>query len=203
MTAQVQATPTKKHNTLRKFTSEEYQKMYELGILNEDERLELLNGRIIKRYKQSTQHSGIKNRLLRWLFGDLREEVTPFVPCPIRLDKYNQVSIDVVVAKFREDDYARKELEPEEDIYFCIEVADKSLEKDRTEKMPVYATSKIPEYWIANLKDFQIEVFKQPKDGDYQVKEIYKMGDSVTCEEIDFTISVEDLFKYLKKNNSK
>ena len=203
MTVQAQAAPTTEHNTLRKFTSEEYQKMYELGILDEDERLELLNGRIIKRHKQSTQHSGIKSRLMRWLFRDLSERVTPFVPCPIRLDQYNQVLIDVVVAKFREDDYARKELKPEEDIYFCIEVADKSLEKDRTEKMPVYATSKIPEYWIANLKDFQIEVFKQPKDGDYQVKEIYKMGDSVTCEEIDFTISVEDLFKYLKKNNSK
>lgn len=199
MTVQAQAKPTAEYSNLRKFTSEEYQKMYELGILEEDERLELLNGRIIKRYKQSTQHSGIKNRLMRWLFRDLSEKVTSFVHCPLRLDEYNQVSIDLVAAKFREDDYARKELKPNEDIYFCIEVADKSLEKDRTEKMPVYATANIPEYWIANLKDFQIEVFKQPKDGDYQVKEIYKMGDSVTCEEIDFTISVEDLFKYLKK----
>ncbi len=199
MTAQAQATPTTDNNTLRKFTSEEYQKMYESGILDEDERLELLNGRIIKRYKQSTQHSGIKNRLMRWLFRDLSEKVTPFVHCPIRLDQYNQVSIDLVAAKFREDDYARKELKPDEDIYFCIEVADKSLEKDRTEKMPVYAAANIPAYWIANLNDLQLEVFKHPQNGDYQIKTIYKSGDSVSCEGINFTVSVDDLFKYLKK----
>jgi len=61
-----QAAPTREHNTLRKFTSEEYQKMYELGIFDEDERLELLNGRI-KRYKQSTQYSGIKNLIFLYL----------------------------------------------------------------------------------------------------------------------------------------
>lgn len=199
MTAQAQSTPTTEHNNLRKFTSEEYQKMYELGILDMDERLELLNGRIIKRYKQSTQHSGIKNRLLQSLIRELYGKVTAICHCPIRLDQYNQVSVDIVAAKFREDCYMRKGVVPNEDIYFCIEVADKSLEKDRTEKIPVYAAANIPEYWIANLKDLQIEVFKQPKNGDYEVKTIHKIGDSVTCEEIDFTISVEGLFKYLKK----
>jgi|GEM_PF-2282287 len=61
-----QATLTTEHNTLRKFTSGEYQKMYELGILDVDERSELLNGRI-KRYKQSTQYSGIKNLIFLYL----------------------------------------------------------------------------------------------------------------------------------------
>jgi len=198
MTVQAQAAPTTEHNTLRKFTSEEYQKMYELGIFDEDERLELLNGRIIKRYKQSIQHAGIKNLLLRRLIRELDGKITAICHCPIRLDQYNQVSVDVVAAKFREDCYMKKDVAPDEDVYFCIEVADKSLEKDRTEKMLTYAKADIVEYWIINLQHNQIEVFQQPENGDYTIREIVKDG-KLTCESIEFTVDVGELFSHLEK----
>ena len=106
--------------------------------------------------------------------------------------------LDVVAAKFREDCYMKKDVAPDKDVYFCIEVADKSLEKDRTEKMLTYAKADIVEYWIINLQHNQIEVFQQPENGDYTIREIVKDG-KLTCESIGFTVDVGELFSHLEK----
>jgi len=198
MAVQTQTIPqVEQPGGVHRFTIEEYHKVLETGIF-EGQRIELLDGEITIMSPIGNPHRGIVGRVMRRLnvtFGELYSYV---VQGAIQVSEHNEPEPDIVVAKFRDDDYVGIDIEPK-DIHLIIEVAKSSLHTDRKKKRSIYATFNIPEYWIANLKDLQIEVFKQPKDGDYQVKEIYKMGDSVTCEEIDFTISVEDLFKYLKK----
>ena len=86
---------------------------------------------------------------------------------------------------------------PPESVFLIIEVADSSLKRDRNQKKVIYANANIREYWIVNLKDRQIETFKQPQDADYQIKNILKAGEIAICEHIYFQLSVDELFKNL------
>jgi Uma2 family endonuclease len=53
------------------------------------------------------------------------------------------------------------------DVYLLVEVSDSTLSKDRTIKLPLYAAHGIPELWIVNLLDKQIEVYTEPHGNDY------------------------------------
>lgn len=48
------------------------------------------------------------------------------------------------------------------DVAVVIEVADSSLDYDRTVKQRIYATAAIPANWIVNLQDNVIEVYERP-----------------------------------------
>lgn len=54
-----------------------------------------------------------------------------------------------------------------------VEVAESSLEYDGTVKLPIYSQAGIPEYWIVNLLERQIEVYRQPSGNSYQSKTIH------------------------------
>ena len=68
-----------------------------------------------------------------------------------------------------------------------IEVSDSTLNFDRTRKMRLYAAYNIPEYWIINLLDNNLEVYRQPQDGDYLQTMQLKAGDTLNL------ISLPDL----------
>jgi len=126
---------------------------------------------------------------------DFAEQYSFLSQVPMRIEKYNEPEPDLMVAKFREDDYLT--VYPMPDVtHLLIEMADTTLQRDREDKMPNYAASNIPEYWIVNLPDQQIEVFKEPKDNDYNFKRIIQSG-TVTCEAIGFTVVIEDLFGFI------
>jgi len=61
-------------------------------------------------------------------------------------------------------------------------VADSTLEFDRTIKRDLYADAGIPEYWIVNLSDRCLEVFRSPLGGMYQQKQLIHAGDKLTSE---------------------
>lgn len=67
-----------------------------------------------------------------------------------------------------------------EDVLLVIEVADTSLETDRTEKLSIYAEAGIADYWIVNLMNKQIEVYRQPLDRLYQDQNTYRGDQAVT-----------------------
>lgn len=55
-----------------------------------------------------------------------------------------------------------------------------SLGKDRGAKLPAYARNSIPEYWILNLMDNQLEVYREPSGEDYRDTRILRVGDEVS-----------------------
>ena len=64
-----------------------------------------------------------------------------------------------------------------QDVHLVIEVADSSLEFDRTVKLPLYAEAGIRELWIVNLVDEQLEVYRQPLlDGSFASADILNRG---------------------------
>lgn len=52
---------------------------------------------------------------------------------------------------------------------FSHELSNTSLEKDTEEKRRAYAAAGIADYWVANLQQGELIVYRQPLEGDYQV----------------------------------
>lgn len=196
MIAQLATLPTIQIEEAHRFTVEEYEKILETGIFN-DERVELLNGIIADMGKVSQAHFGMIIFLNKLLVFHCANNFCCSPQNPVRMGEYGAPMPDFVIAKFREDNYTGAKMQPE-DILLTIEVSDSSLKTDRQVKTVIYASNNIPEYWIVNLQDYQIEVFKQPKNTDYQLKKIVKAGETVTCEGIGLTVSVDEIFEELK-----
>ncbi|MEL6864090.1 MAG: Uma2 family endonuclease [Bacteroidota bacterium] len=176
-----------------RFTVDQYQKMAEIGILEPEERLELLKGYIIEMTPINSEHAGIVNFLTRELNRQLYKKAIICSQNPISLDEYNQPAPDIAIAHFREDDY-RHAHPTAKDIWLVIEVADSSLEKDRQVKTELYAAAGIAEYWIVNIPAQQVECFSQPSDHLYGKKEIKVGGQMLSCQGLDFQLAVSQLF---------
>jgi len=149
-----------------RFTVAEYHRMAEVGILNEDSRVELIRGQIVDMAPIGAPHLGMVNRLNRLLPGVLAGRGILSVQNPVRLDDGSEPEPDVVVLRPRADDYATAMPCPS-DVLLLIEVADTSLDDDRAIKVPLYAENGIAECWIVNLVDRVVEVYRQPGNGRY------------------------------------
>jgi Uma2 family endonuclease len=60
-----------------------------------------------------------------------------------------------------------------------VEVSDSTLQFDRLRKGPAYARAGVPEYWIVNLVDRVVEVYRNPTQAGYQDVVVLRPGDMV------------------------
>lgn len=161
-----------------RFTVEKYNRMIELGILTKNDRVELIRGEIVNKMAIGDLHVGAVNRLNFTLTARFHGRALLQIQCPVRLSD-SEPEPDVSVLDFRPDFYASGKATPA-NILLLIEVADSSLEMDREVKTPLYAENGIREYWIVNLIDRQIEIFRQPQpDGTYRERLIRRPGEQV------------------------
>ena len=190
-TTQVQAPQVTRET--RKFTVEEYFRMVESGILQEDERVELIEGEILLMPPMGHPHaSGIMrhNRVFSRLAG---ERFAVLVQAPLPLGERSAPEPDLALLKFREDDYAGGYASPE-DTLLVIEVADSSLNYDREVKAHVYGRAGIPETWVLNLQGDCLEQFTEPGTEGYAQHTVLRRGDKVTPVSLpDVELAVEDL----------
>jgi Uma2 family endonuclease len=140
---------------LHQFSTDDYHSMSESGLF-EGKRVELLEGRIIDMDPVKSKHASVVKLLNNWLRSALSDQYTISVQDPILLSKYSEPEPDLAVLDFREDYYAKAHPQPK-DIHLLIEVADTSLDKDQKVKLPLYAAAGIPEVWIVNLPEQQLE----------------------------------------------
>ncbi|MFO0794626.1 MAG: Uma2 family endonuclease [Candidatus Brocadiaceae bacterium] len=151
---------------LHKFSIEEYCRLSEKGILQEDERVELIDGKIIDMTPVGSVHTSCVNRL-NYLFAKLAKRTIVSVQNPIRIGEFCEPQPDIAILKYRNDFYA--EHHPvADDVLLLIEVADSSLEYDREEKIPLYGRAGIPEVWLVNLIENCIEMFRSPSSEGYK-----------------------------------
>ena len=99
---------------------------------------------------------------------------------PIRLNDLSEPEPDVVVLSYREDGYAAH-MPTAEDVLFLIEVSDSTLAYDRLVKRPLYARSGIPEYWLVNLIDNSIEVYRKPEEDYYAESLVIYMDEEISA----------------------
>jgi Uma2 family endonuclease len=179
--------------TKRRFNITEYYRMAETGILSEDDRVELIEGEIIKMAPIGSRHAGCVSRL-NTLFNRLVSETTLVsVQNPVRLSDFSEPQPDISLLKVRDDFYSNSHPTPA-DVLLIIEVSDTSLDYDRNIKIPLYAASLIPEVWLVNLIKDIVEIYREPRDGMYREVRYVRRGESVSpkCSP-NLTISVDAL----------
>lgn len=150
----------------RRFTADEYQRMGQTGILDEDDRVELLDGEIVQMTPIGPVHASIVDRLTRLLVQRLGDRAVVRVQNPIRLNPHSEPQPDLVVARDRADFYASSHPAPD-DVLLVVEVADSSLALDRAVKMPLYARARVPEVWLIDLAARVVVVHRDPRGGAY------------------------------------
>jgi Uma2 family endonuclease len=129
---------------LRLWTVNEYHRMAEVGIFGEDERVELLEGKIIWMSAKGTAHSSAVVRINRLLQNLLKNIALIGVQDPVKLNERSEPEPDISVLKIHPLDYADHHPTPLE-IYWLIEVADSSLKFDCEVKAKAYSQAGIRE----------------------------------------------------------
>jgi Uma2 family endonuclease len=143
----------------RRFTRLEYDRLIEQGFFDEDERIELLDGELVVREPQGSRHAvtvELVREALQHAFGKgyhIRGH------SPVALDDVSEPEPDIAVVRGRLRDYAAEH--PTSPV-LVVEVADSSLGKDRVRKATLYARAGLADYWIVNLNERVLEVYREP-----------------------------------------
>jgi Uma2 family endonuclease len=176
------------------FTVDEYHRMSEAGILSEEDRVELIEGEIIKMSPIGKYHAACVKRLNSALNRRAGDYAIISIQDPIRLGDRSEPEPDIALLKPRDDFYAQ-ELPTAEDVLLIIEVADTSAEYDRNVKLPLYAKANIPETWLANIREDRIEAYLRPVNGIYQNARLIKRGESLSPEALpNLVLTLEEIF---------
>jgi Uma2 family endonuclease len=146
----------------RLWTVAEIEAMVEAGILDEDERFELIDGEVVPMSPKGIRHEVIKVSLHRYWLKRMSEEFWIAQETTFRLDAKNFLEPDfvfcAVITKLAE-------LKPSNTL-LAVEVADSSLRYDTGRKAKHYAAHGVRELWAVNAKTLQTHVFSEPtKDG--------------------------------------
>lgn len=165
--------------TLRKWTVKEYHKLGAIGIFHPEERVELIEGNIIKISAKGTLHAAATRRTATLLHNLLGNQAAVYNKSPIALDDDSEPEPDIAVVRIDPFDYATHHPTPSE-VYLIIEVADSSLAYDREIKAKIYARSGIADYWVLNVRDRQLHVFREPAENGYQSEVIIGENGSIS-----------------------
>lgn len=176
---------------IRRWTRKEYEKLGEAGIFRPDERLELLNGIVYEKPVQDSWHSGTIQAAQEELRRAFTEGFDLRIQMPLVLDLWSEPEPDLAVVAGHWRDYLAAQPTT---AALVVEVSASSARLDREEKRLLYAAAGIPEYWILYVKTKQLEVMREPRDGDYRSRQLLKPGDTVTpLAAPDASIRVADL----------
>jgi len=154
---------------IHRFDIETYHRMIDAGILHEDDRVELINGRIVDMTPIGTGHASCVKRLNQIFHQRLQGRVIVGVQDPILLLKEeSEPQPDITLLKWK-DDFYKDALPGPKDIFLVIEVADTSHEYDRGIKIPLYGRAGIREAWLVDLKDNTVEIYREPSTSGYSL----------------------------------
>lgn len=181
---------------IARFTVDQYHRMIESGAFTEDDRLELIDGWVVKQMAKGPKHE--------YAVGQLDELVRKLLPqrwhvrnqAPITLTD-SEPEPDLVIARGERGSYRERHPHANE-VELVVEVADSSLDVDRV-KGRTYANAGIATYWIVNIADRSIEVLANPdpkSETGYAIREIYGPGDHIELRiggDLVGTIAVDDV----------
>jgi hypothetical protein len=174
-------------------TADEYERMGEAGIFNPDARLELLEGSIYELPRIMPPHAACVTRLSMFFHRLFERKLIVSNQHPIRLDDFSEPQPDLALLRRRDDYYQAGHPTPA-DVLLVIEVADSTVESDRSYKTPLYAKAGIREAWLVNLAEETIELYAQPADGVYQTARTFARGDVAEAHDIaDLRFNVADV----------
>lgn len=172
----------------RVWTVDDYYRMADTGILKPDERVELIQGQIIPMSPKQPPHSA----MTQWAAVNLRDALADRalirVQEPIRLSQLSEPEPDLAIVSPDPNDYSLRHPGPA-DILLIIEVSSSTLAYDPGPKSQLYAESQIPEYWILDIQNMQVLVFRDPEETYYRQIETVQLWQNlkmITFPEVSF-----------------
>ncbi len=177
----------------RLFTTDDYHRMMQNGVLTEDDRVELIAGEILEMSPIGSRHAACVNRLTQLLSLRVASRAIVSVQNPIHLGARSEPQPDLALLQPRADFYADAHPEPE-DVLLVVEVAETSQDFDRAIKLPVYAQARIPIVWLVDLQNETVQTYSQPTLQGYSEIHQFWRGQTVTLETLpNVSIPVNDI----------
>ncbi len=169
----------------RRMTVNEYYLAAEAGVFGTAEKLELIDGEVIKKVSpQRASHASSVWRVstaVNQVFGATH---LIRIQSPFSLSSFNEPEPDVLVCKGAPGDFDERHPTAEETIV-AIEIADSSLRQDLVGKNALYAKFGVPEYWVVDVLNRQLHIFMNPTSSDgiapmaYSQKFVLRPGDKI------------------------
>ena len=173
-----------------RFTPEMFHQLGELGLLDDETRYELIEGDIYPTTPEAPEHAALGTALAYRMMERRSTDWHVRIEKPLRLGD-SEVIPDLAVVPGRPSDYRTHHPET---ALLIVEIAHSSLPRDRLLKLPLYARAGIPEYWIVNLAERQVEVHRTPAGDSYQSVQVYTAEATLApLFAPDWTLSVHDL----------
>lgn len=158
----------------RRFTVDEFQRMGDAGIFAPDERLELIDGEVIRMTPVGPKHIWTVIHLNAYFTELLRGEffVSPQLPVQLAVQQLNP---DFAILRLRSSTDA---VPQPADCVLLVEVSDSTVKFDRTKKRRLYADANVAEYWVLDLPRNSVVVHRSPHAGDYRQVDEHPRGGS-------------------------
>lgn len=154
----------------------QYEQMIEAEVLTEEDRVELVDGRIVTMSSQNSRHVTAVTLCRDALIAADPEGFFVRTQAPLALGPHSEPTPDLALVSGSPTDYWDTHPQWAD---LVVEVAEASVQKDRAPKRRLYATHEIPEYWIVNLAAYHLEVYRAPTGGDYGTKMTLGRDDEV------------------------
>ena len=160
---------------------QQYHEMIRAGILGEDDPVELLEGWLVTKMMKNPPHCAATQLVRQAVERVLPDDWHVGTHAPVTLAT-SEPEPDVTVVRGGIRDYLDRHPGASE-VALVVEVADASLERDKRLKRRIYAAAHIPEYWIVNLPERRLEVYREPsgpaQNPEYRTHQDYGSGDYV------------------------
>ena len=159
--------------TLMKLSLQDYHNLINNGVLD-SKNIELLDGELVEMAPESPLHSYVTRSGADYLRQILRGLALVTEAHPITLTN-SEPEPDLAIVKLPSTAYKNHHPFPE-DIFWLIEISNKTLNYDLNDKKRIYAQEGITEYWVADINNRQVHIFLNPENADYQMTKIVSDG---------------------------
>jgi Uma2 family endonuclease len=139
---------------------------------------QLIDGEIVEMAPVDWHHHAPIMRLHRTLNGIIGPSVLVSIKGPLLLDEHSEVQPDVVLLRPRPDAY-KLDLPKTNDVLLVVEVGASSARFDHQIKAPLYARNGIPDFWLADLDEDDVKVFRDPTPEGYRATWAARRGDRI------------------------
>ncbi|MGI8651146.1 MAG: Uma2 family endonuclease [Rubrobacter sp.] len=175
----------------RRFDVNEYHRMLEVGLLAEDDHVELIRGEIVEMNPIGSKHFACVTNLTHLLVERSRRRYFVSVQSAIRINDDSEPEPDFALLRERPSQND-SQIPSSDGVFVVIEVSDSTLDYDRDVKLPLYAGADIREVWIVNLQARNIEVHAHPGLDTYREKKTFGRGEDAVSATLDgLTIPVD------------
>jgi Uma2 family endonuclease len=183
-------TPTVDGRALRRFTRAEYDRMVELGVIGENEKIELIFGMLVAMSPIDPAHVESTRRITRTLDRQIDDRAVVVSQGPFAATDDSEPEPDCYVVP---NDFSRWTEHPTR-AFLIIEVARSSLRYDRGTKAFLYGISEVDEYWLVDQVHGAVEVHRDRHEGEWRSVTVHQRGDVIAMLAFpDVQISVADV----------